>query len=86
MRKLIGIVVVVAAASSGRLNFAEAQRATSAQPSPSEEDTPSSKNGKAKETVHPCCKYCRKGKACGNSCVNRTHPCHQAAGCACDAH
>ena len=40
MRKLIGIVVVVAAASSGRLNFAEAQRATSAQPSPSEEDMP----------------------------------------------
>src|SRR2546426_11499194 len=72
--------------SGGRLNFAEARRATSAQPSPSEEDTPSSKNGKAKETVHPCCKYCRKGKACGNSCVNRTHPCHQAAGCACDAH
>src|SRR5437870_6153031 len=28
--------------SGGRLNFAEARRATSAQPSPSEEDTPSS--------------------------------------------
>src|SRR5436309_14123605 len=40
----------------------------------------------AKETVHPCCKYCRKAKACGNSCIKRTHPCHQAAGCACDAH
>src|SRR5436309_11964381 len=49
--------------SGGRLNFAEARRATSAQPSPSEEDTPSSKNGKAKETVHPCCKYRRKGKS-----------------------
>ena len=49
--------------SDGRLNFAEARRATSAQPSPSEEDTPSSKNGKAKETVHPCCKYRRKGKS-----------------------
>src|SRR5437879_4735993 len=48
--------------SGGRLNFAEAWRATSARPSPSEEDTPSSKNGKAKETVHPCCKYRRKAK------------------------
>ncbi len=47
---------------------------------------PSSKNEKAKETLDPCCKYCRKGKACGNSCINRTHPCYQAAGCACDAH
>ena len=87
MRKLIGIVVVVATVSGGRLNFAEARRATSAQPSPSsEEDMPSSKNGKAKETVHSCCKFCRKGKACGNSCINRTQPCYQAAGCACDAH
>src|SRR2546427_12845181 len=63
MRKLISIVVVVATVSGGRLNFAEARRATSAPPSPSEEDTPSSKNGKAKETVHPCCKDCRKGKS-----------------------
>src|SRR5437762_7563081 len=39
--------------SGGRLNFAEARRATSAQPAPSEEDTPSSKNGKAKEAVPP---------------------------------
>src|SRR5438046_5972166 len=72
--------------SGGRLNFAEARRATSAQPSPSEEDMPSSKNGKAKETLDPCCKYCRKGKACGNSRINRTHPCYPAAGCACDSH
>ena len=86
MRKLISILVVVVTVSGGRLNFAEARRATSAQPSPSEEDTPSSKNGKAKETVHPCCKFCRKGKACGNSCIKRTHPCYQKAGCACDAH
>ena len=82
MRKLIGVVVVVATVSGG-LDFADARRATSAQPSPSEEDMPSSKNGRAKEG---CCKYCRKGKACGNSCINRTHPCYQAAGCACDAH
>ena len=86
MRKLISIVVVVATVSGGRLNFAEARRATSAPPSPSEEDMPSSKNGKAKETVPPCCKYCRKGKACGNSCIKPTRACYKAAGCACDAH
>src|SRR5438094_6278179 len=49
--------------SGGRLNFAEARRATSAQPSPSEEDTLSSKNGKAKETVHPCCKVLPEGQS-----------------------
>src|SRR6266705_1443966 len=41
--------------SGGRLNFAEARHATSAHPSPSEEDMPSSKNEKAKETLDPCC-------------------------------
>jgi predicted lipoprotein len=32
-----------------------------------------------------CCKTCRKGKACGNSCISRTKACHQPPGCACDA-
>jgi hypothetical protein len=86
MRKLISVVVVVVSVSGGALNLAEARRATSAQPSPSEGDMSSSKNGNAKDTVHPCCKFCRKGKACGNSCIKRTYPCYQAAGCACDAH
>ena len=31
-----------------------------------------------------CCKICRKGKACGNSCINRNYTCHQPPGCACD--
>src|SRR2546425_112030 len=30
------------------------------------------KNRKAKETVHPCSKYCRKGKAYGNSSTAHT--------------
>ena len=33
----------------------------------------------------PCCKVCRKGKACGNSCIARDKQCHQPPGCACDA-
>lgn len=32
-----------------------------------------------------CCKICRKGKACGNSCIARWKTCHQPPGCACDA-
>lgn len=31
-----------------------------------------------------CCKVCRKGKACGNSCISRNYTCHQPQGCACD--
>ena len=31
-----------------------------------------------------CCKYCSKGKACGNSCISRSYTCHQPAGCACN--
>ena len=31
-----------------------------------------------------CCKICRKGKACGNSCISRSYTCRQPPGCACN--
>ncbi len=31
-----------------------------------------------------CCKICRKGKACGHSCISRNYRCNQPPGCACD--
>ena len=35
-------------------------------------------------TAARCCKVCRKGKACGNSCISRDKSCHQPRGCACN--
>lgn len=34
--------------------------------------------------VGACCKICRAGKACGNSCISVDKVCHQPPGCACD--
>lgn len=31
-----------------------------------------------------CCKICRKGKACGDSCIKRSYSCTKPRGCACD--
>lgn len=31
-----------------------------------------------------CCKVCRTGKACGNTCISRSKRCHVGQGCACD--
>jgi hypothetical protein len=31
-----------------------------------------------------CCKVCRKGKACGDTCIERTKQCDVGPGCACD--
>lgn len=31
-----------------------------------------------------CCKICRKGKACGDSCIARYKTCHKGPGCACN--
>lgn len=42
------------------------------------------KGGKAKVLNAACCKVCRKGKACGNSCINRSYTCHKGPGCACN--
>lgn len=30
-----------------------------------------------------CCRVCRTGKACGNSCISRSNTCHRGQGCAC---
>lgn len=31
-----------------------------------------------------CCKVCKAGKACGNTCISRDKACHTPPGCACD--
>ncbi len=31
-----------------------------------------------------CCKTCRKGKACGDSCISKTKACYKAEGWACN--
>ena len=31
-----------------------------------------------------CCKICKKGKACGDSCIKKTYNCSKPKGCACD--
>lgn len=35
--------------------------------------------------ISQCCKVCKKGKACGDSCISKTKTCHKPPGCACDA-
>jgi hypothetical protein len=38
------------------------------------------------ETIYSqsCCKHCRKGKACGNSCISKSYTCRKGKGCACN--
>ena len=31
-----------------------------------------------------CCKICKKGKACGDSCIPATSRCTKPSGCACN--
>ena len=31
-----------------------------------------------------CCRVCRTGKACGDSCISRSYTCRKGAGCACN--
>ncbi len=33
-----------------------------------------------------CCKVCREGKACGDSCISRAKTCWKGPGCACDGY
>ena len=36
------------------------------------------------EPAKACCKVCRKGQACGNSCISRRYTCRKPPGCACN--
>lgn len=45
---------------------------------------PDSQAGLPTESAE-CCKICRKGKACGDSCISRDKTCRKGPGCACDA-
>jgi hypothetical protein len=31
-----------------------------------------------------CCKVCKEGKACGDSCIARDRTCNEGPGCACN--
>ena len=39
----------------------------------------------AEPKARVCCNMCRKGKACGDSCIRRSYTCRKSPGCACDA-
>ena len=48
---------------------------------------PRSNTGKSPAMSEPakaCCKVCRKGQACGNSCNSRQYTCRKPVGCACN--
>ena len=34
--------------------------------------------------ANSCCKTCKAGKACGDSCISRDKTCKKGKGCACD--
>lgn len=38
------------------------------------------------QEVKQCCKYCSKGKACGDSCISKSYTCHKGPGCACNSY
>jgi hypothetical protein len=31
-----------------------------------------------------CCKVCRDGKACGDTCISKSSTCNKGGGCACN--
>ncbi len=40
-------------------------------------------DGASAPAAHTCCKICKKGKPCGNSCIARNKTCRKGPGCAC---
>lgn len=40
--------------------------------------------GGCTDSTSGCCKVCRQGKACGDTCIAKNEQCTKGAGCACD--
>lgn len=34
--------------------------------------------------AYACCKVCKAGKACGDSCISKSKTCTKGSGCACN--
>ncbi|MDP3940211.1 MAG: ComEC/Rec2 family competence protein [Deltaproteobacteria bacterium] len=49
------------------------------------QDTSPRAGAAAAQPARACCRICTRGKACGNSCINRAYQCRRPPGCACDA-
>jgi hypothetical protein len=51
---------------------------------PTEPSSEATEMPESSQTSGACCRTCRKGKACGDTCVARDRECTVAPGCACD--
>lgn len=92
MRNLVATLVVLVVAwgapvedrgSRSAKQSADAETLILAQRAP----TPEAPRRRTRDKPAPrsCCKTCKKGKACGDSCISRREICHKPLGCACDA-
>jgi hypothetical protein len=52
--------------------------------SPAPAPNPKPDTARAEPPRRACCRICRTGKACGNSCIARNKTCRQPTGCACN--
>jgi len=50
----------------------------------SQTSTSTSSSNNTNSTSNSCCKVCRTGCACGDSCISCSKTCHQPSGCACN--
>jgi hypothetical protein len=73
------LIIIVAIAL-----FGPASASAQSTPAPLEWITPAQAQSIAPETSEECCRICKKGKACGDSCIARDKQCHKPPGCACD--
>jgi len=68
------------ACAAGRAPALPQAQPKPAQPKPAQVATPKP----SKTAATTCCKTCKKGKACGDSCIAATAHCSSPPGCACD--
>lgn len=76
---LTGGAPAMQACASYAAEEAEAEPATPNSPADSARPTPTP----ARQPARTCCRVCRAGKPCGDSCIAKSRTCRVGPGCAC---
>ena len=79
--------VVFSVNKEGRFAVASANRGAITVPTTAQIATPRALPSAQPPRTQPrrnCCRICRRGKACGNTCISRRFTCRRPPGCACN--
>jgi hypothetical protein len=81
---LLVVLMLVATPASEVIAQQKPEKPVRKEPQPPAQRPEPAEPTKPADEPQTCCRVCTKGKACGDSCIQRRLTCHKPPGCACN--